>query len=267
MGFSDLGCYGSEIQTPNLDKLSSNGVRFTNFYNTARCWPTRASLMTGYYAQQVRRDSFAKSDKGSQGQRPTWAPMLPDLLKPAGYRSYHSGKWHLDGEPMENGFDHSYQLLDDNRHFAPNRHRLDGQDLAKVGLKDGYYATHAITDRMLSFLSDHQSSHRQQPFFGYVAYIAPHFPLHAPAETIEKYKTMYHAGWDKTRQARFERQTQIGLNVSPAAADLEPEIGPPYAFPKAIEQLGAGEVNRELPWDSLNEQQKSFQAIFECYLE
>ncbi len=260
MGFSDLGCYGSEIETPSLDKLSSNGARFTNFYNTARCWPTRAALMTGFYAQQVHRDGFTKSDKGNQGERPSWARMLPDLLKPAGYRSYHSGKWHLDGEPMENGFDHSYQLLDDNRHFAPNRHRLDGQDLPKVGLEDGYFATHAITDRMLSFLSEHQSTHPQQPFFGYVAYIAPHFPLHAPAKTIDKYKTKYQAGWDKIRQARLERQTRLGLQISTNAANLEPEIGPPYAFPKAIEQLGAGEVNRELPWDSLTDQQKSFQA-------
>src|SRR5437016_10025189 len=87
LGYSDLGCYGGEIRTPNLDKLAADGLRFTQFYNTARCWPSRAALLTGYYAQQVNRDP--------PRQRPQWAALLPDLLQPAGYHSYHSGKWHL----------------------------------------------------------------------------------------------------------------------------------------------------------------------------
>src|SRR5262245_59383466 len=98
LGFSDIGCYGSEIATPNLDKLAAGGLRLTQMYNTARCWPTRACLMTGYYAQQVNRDPAR--------QRPAWAALLPELLKPAGYRSYHSGKWHVDGMPLAGGFDH-----------------------------------------------------------------------------------------------------------------------------------------------------------------
>src|SRR5688572_17874248 len=94
MGYSDLACYGGEITTPNLDMLAKNGLRFTQFYNTARCWPTRAAMLTGYYAQQVRRDTVSGVKSGSQGVRPGWARLLPEMLKQLGYRSYHSGKWH-----------------------------------------------------------------------------------------------------------------------------------------------------------------------------
>ena len=100
MGYSDLGCYGGEIETPNLDGLAKNGLRFTQFYNTARCWPTRAALLTGYYAQQVRRDALPGVRSGGQGVRPAWAKLLPEMLKPLGYRSYHSGKWHVDGKVL-----------------------------------------------------------------------------------------------------------------------------------------------------------------------
>src|SRR5215472_6449370 len=99
MGFSDAGCYGGEIATPNLDALAKGGLRFTQFYNTARCWPTRAAILTGYYAQQVRRDTVPGIKSGSQGTRPPWATLLPEMLHPLGYRSYHSGKWHVDGKP------------------------------------------------------------------------------------------------------------------------------------------------------------------------
>ncbi|MCM8526911.1 MAG: sulfatase-like hydrolase/transferase, partial [Lentisphaeraceae bacterium] len=109
LGFSDLGSYGGEIRTPALDNLANDGLRFTQFYNTARCWPTRGSLMTGYYPQQIGRDSVEdiKGGGGHKNKRPDWAKLLPLYFKEAGYRSYHSGKWHIDGMPVENGFDRS----------------------------------------------------------------------------------------------------------------------------------------------------------------
>src|SRR5256886_1499057 len=108
MGYSDLGCYGGDIHTPNLDALAKNGLRFTQFYNTARCWPTRGALLTGYYAQQIRRDTVPGVISGGRGVRPGWAKLLPEMLKPLGYRTYHSGKWHVDGKPLQNGFGQSY---------------------------------------------------------------------------------------------------------------------------------------------------------------
>src|SRR5213595_525313 len=122
MGYSDAGCYGGEIATPNLDALAKDGLRFTQFYNTARCWPSRAALLTGYYAQQVRRDTVPGLRSGGNGVRPQWARLLPEMLKPMGYRSYHSGKWHIDGKPLQNGFDRSYDLADQNRFFTPQNH-------------------------------------------------------------------------------------------------------------------------------------------------
>jgi arylsulfatase A-like enzyme len=117
LGFSDLGCYGGEIETPHLDQLASGGLRFTQFNNTARCWPTRAALLSGYYPQQVGRDKAPGIKGGGGGKRPDWAGLVPMHLKETGYRSYHSGKWHIDGMPMESGFDRSYFLGDQGRVF------------------------------------------------------------------------------------------------------------------------------------------------------
>ena len=132
LGYSDLGCYGGEIRTPNLDRLADNGLRFTQFYNTARCWPSRAALLTGYYAQQVRRDTVPGVASGGKGVRPTWAPLLPEMLRSLGYRTYHSGKWHVDGQPLKNGFDHSYLLQDLGRYFHPRVHFKDDCKLPPV---------------------------------------------------------------------------------------------------------------------------------------
>ena len=115
LGFSDLGCYGGEIKTPNLDQLAASGLRFTQFNNCGRCWPSRASLLTGFYPQQIGRDNAPGIEGGGSGIRPDWAALLPKYLKDAGYRSYHSGKWHIDGMPIENGFDRSYYLSDQGR--------------------------------------------------------------------------------------------------------------------------------------------------------
>ncbi|MGB9688773.1 sulfatase-like hydrolase/transferase, partial [Thermogutta sp.] len=115
MGYSDLGCYGGEIETPHLDRLAANGLRFTQCYNSARCWPSRAAIMTGYYPQQVRRDTVPGVRSGGSGLRPAWAPLLSEVLRQHGYRCYHSGKWHIDKQPWTSGFDHGYVLNDHDR--------------------------------------------------------------------------------------------------------------------------------------------------------
>src|SRR5690606_15387718 len=138
LGYSDLGCYGGEIATPQLDDLAANGLRFTSFYNTARCWPSRSALMTGYYAQQIRRDTIPGVPSGGRGVRPAWAPLLSVMLREKGYRNYHSGKWHIDGEAMENGFDHSYDMRDQGRFFSPRSLNEDGQEIGPISRDAGY---------------------------------------------------------------------------------------------------------------------------------
>jgi arylsulfatase A-like enzyme len=259
LGYSDLGCYGSEIETPNLDKLAANGLRYSQFYNTGRCWPTRSSLLTGYYAQQIRRDVIVGTKGGGQGKRPTWAPLLPEFLKPMGYRSYHSGKWHIDGKVLDGGFNRSWHVINHSNFFSPNANLLDDQRYKPSKVDKDYYSTTATSDHAIECLQDHQQNYSDQPFFHYLAFIAPHFPLHAKPEDIAKYRDRYLSGWDKLREERFAKQKKIGLHKTSLSA-LEPKIGPPYAFPQAIEQLGSGEVNRPLPWDTLNDKQKRFQA-------
>ena len=259
LGYSDLGCYGGEIETPNLDQLAAGGLRFTQFYNTARCWPTRGALLTGFYAQQIRRDSLSMIPSGSRGTRPAWARLLPDMLRPLGYRSYHSGKWHVDGSPLAGGFDRSYRLEDHNSYFAAQNHFVDDGKLPPVDPDQPQYVTTTIAEHAIECLKEHASQHAGQPFFSYVAFTAPHFPLHALAEDIDRYDRKYDAGWDKVRQARHERMRQLGL-VNCELSEPEREVGPPYHFPDALEKLGPAEVNRPLPWKDLTDQQRRFQA-------
>jgi arylsulfatase A-like enzyme len=259
LGFSDLGCYGGEIETPHLDSLASGGVRCTQFYNTARCWPTRAALLTGYYAQQVRRDKLEGGAGGSQGTRPAWAPLLPVMLRPLGYRAYHSGKWHIDGGRLAGGFDRSYSIEDHNRLFAPRDHLLDDQPLPAVEPGADYYVTTAIANHAIECLRDHAARNAAQPFFSYVAFTSPHFPLQAPADDIARCADRYRPGWDAVRDARWRRIQSLGL-VAGGLSSVERDVGPPYDFPEALAILGAGEVNRPLPWNDLDEEQRTFQA-------
>lgn len=259
LGYSDLGCYGGEIATPNLDRLAASGLRFTQFYNTARCWPSRGVLLTGYYAQQIRRDTVPGIPSGGQGVRPRWARLLPEMLKPLGYRSYHSGKWHVDGKPLQNGFDRSYDLNDQNRFFSPQSHLEDDQPLPPVEPGSGYYATTAIADHALKCLRDHAEEFSDRPFFHYVCFTSPHFPLQAPAEDIARYWGKYNEGWDAVRSARWRRLQEQGI-VDCQLSALERDIGPPYHFAPALEKLGPGEINRPLPWGELSETQHRFQA-------
>ena len=259
MGFSDAGCYGGEIATPNLDHLARNGLRFTQFYNTARCWPTRAALLTGYYAQQVRRDTIPGVPSGTRGTRPSWARLLPEMLKPLGYRSYHSGKWHVDGLPLQNGFDHSYSLNDHDRHFTPRQHTEDDKPLPPVDAKAHYYSTTAIADHAVKCLKEHAEKYRDRPFFEFLAFTAPHFPLHAPAEDVDRYSKAYLSGWDSLRDERWKRLTELNIGGS-RLSPVERAVGPPYAFPDALRKLGPNELNRPLAWKDLTAEQREFQA-------
>ncbi|MEA3212583.1 MAG: hypothetical protein QOE70_5640 [Chthoniobacter sp.] len=259
MGYSDAGCYGGDIATPNLDALAKDGLRFTQFYNTARCWPSRAAILTGYYAQAVRRDTVPGIPSGTSGTRPAWARLLPEMLRPLGYRSYHSGKWHVDGKPLGGGFDHSYSLNDHDRHFAPRQHTEDDKPLPPVAAGSGYYTSTAIADHAIKCLREHAEKYAAQPFFEFLAFTAPHFPLQAPPEDIARYQAKYLPGWDAMRDERWQRMHAMGIGGS-ALSPIEREVGPPYAFPLAIEKLGPNEVNRPLPWDVLSREQREFQA-------
>jgi arylsulfatase len=259
LGFSDLGCYGGEIATPNLDALAAGGLRFTHAYNTARCWPSRAALLTGYYAQQVRRDALPGLGGGGQGVRPAWAKLLPEYLRPLGYRNYHSGKWHVDGKVLAGGFDKSLDMRNQGNFFTARGNSLDDQPIKPAADETGYYATTAVADHAVECLQDHAAHHAHRPFFHYVAFIAPHFPLHALPKDIERYRDRYLAGWDALRAERHARQQKLGLDVG-ELSPLETEIGPPYDFPDAFTKLGPGEINRPLPWSELTDEQRRFQA-------
>jgi len=259
MGYSDLGCYGGEIATPNLDRLAAGGLRFTQFYNTARCWPTRGALLTGYYAQQIHRDALPGLGGGGRGVRQNWARLLPDFLRPHGYRNYHSGKWHIDGKVLAGGFDQSLDMRNQGNFFTARGNTLDDVPVKPADDESGYYATTAVVDHAVSCLQEHADKHADRPFFHYVAFIAPHFPLHAPAEDIARYRDKYLDGWDVMRQRRFARQQEMNL-LNTTLSKLEPDVGPPYHFPDAMEKLGPGEINRPLPWKELTDEQRRFQA-------
>jgi arylsulfatase A-like enzyme len=259
MGFSDPGCYGGDISTPNLDALAAHGIRYTQFYNTARCWPTRAALLTGYYAQQVGFDVLPDVDSSRGHKRPPWAHLLSEYLRPLGYRNYHSGKWHLDSSPLKCGFDRSYALLDYDHNFSPKNHTLDDQPLPPVQIGEGYYSAVAIADRAIEFMKEHQQQHAGQPFFTYVAFTVPHFPLQAPPEDIARYKGRYNVGWDTIRHDRWQRIEKM-LHLPGELSEIEPTIGTPYRSEPALKTLGPVEVWKETPWIELPAEKQAFQA-------
>lgn len=255
MGFSDAGCYGGEIETPNLDRLAANGLRFTQFYNTARCWPSRTAVMTGYYPQQVRSDPQG-------GRLPEWARTLPQLLKPLGYRSYHTGKWHIPGAPRpvaDAGFDHSFQLEDHDRNFNPHRIIDDDKPLPPVPPGTGYYTTTAFADHAIRCLREHAAQHADKPFFSYLAFTVPHFPLQALPDDIAKYRERYKKGWDALRAERFEKIRKMGL-VQGGLSTVEPDVIAPSGNAADAALIGPAEIRQALKWDSLNEEQRELQA-------
>ena len=257
MGFSDAGCHGGEIATPRLDALAAGGVRFAQGYSTGRCWPSRTCLLTGYYAQQVRMDP-------PQGPLPAWARVAPHYLKPLGYRCYTSGKWHLMGAPKavaDGGFDRAYVLHDHDRYFAPRNHELDDRKLEPVRDDPDFYVTKAIADHACDFLKQHAERHADEPFFSYLAFTSPHFPLHALEEDIARYRERYLEGWDVARERRWKRLRERGL-VNCALPPLESDVIASWSFPgdKLQAMIGPGEANRAVHWRELTDEQKRFQA-------
>ena len=254
MGFSDARCYGGDIDTPNIDRLAASGLRFTQAYSTARCGPSRGCLNTGYYAQQTACDGM------TPGRIPNFTRFFPDYLKPLGYRTYHSGKWHLKLVTGKNGvgFDHSYTMLDESRFFTQSHHELDGQTLPKPD--ESYYSTTAIADYSVRFLKEHARDQAKDPFLLYLAFHSPHFPLQAPAEDIAHYKDKFAEGWDTARERKWQRMHRMGLINCPLAP-REPDMWTRWNTPDAelIAKIGPGEVTRAVAWSSLTPEQKDLQ--------
>ena len=221
MGFSDLGCYGSEIETPNLDKLAADGLRFTNFYNTSRCCPTRAALLTGLYSHQAGVGAMMeKSDKpGYLGHLNRNCVTLAEAIKPAGYTTLMAGKWHVGDEvgmkPLDRGFDRYWGVLHGGGVYFKETLQLKPErvfykDGNPIEAPDDLYVTDDFTDRSMDFI-DEAAKEKKKPFFLYLAHIAPHWPLQAKPKDIEKYKGRYDEGWDVVRDKRFAKQKQLGV--------------------------------------------------------
>jgi arylsulfatase A-like enzyme len=256
LGYSDVGCYGGEIETPQLDRLAENGLRFTHFYNCGRCWPTRSSLLTGYYPQQVNND-------GSRAAFPQWGYLLPHHLRQAGYRSYHSGKWHVPNVQKavaQGGFDRSYYTGSHDNHFAPGVHFLDDEKLPPVESGSNFYSTTAITDYAVDFLKEHQSRYEDAPFFLYVAYITPHFPVQAPQKDIDKYRHRYLMGWEHLKEERYRRQKELGFVFKENSA-FEYHVTAPWSWPeKELKDSIPGELRLARPWKQLTGEEQYHHA-------
>ena len=234
LGFSDIGCYGGEIATPHLDTLARKGLRFTQFYNPGRCCPTRASLMTGVYPHQAgvghMVDAYAASRR-AEFNSPAYTdrlspqtPTIAEVLKPAGYRTFMVGKWHLGYRPEEwpaaRGFDRSFVMIEGAMNFygyGP-QHSLPLGEQGTLPMavdhtpyippREGFFTTDAFTDHAIDYIRETRDG---APFFLYFAHNAPHWPLHARPETIAKYRGKYRAGWDEIRARRYEKLRQEGV--------------------------------------------------------
>jgi arylsulfatase len=252
MGWSDLGCYGSEVPTPNIDRLADEGVRFTQFYNTARCSPTRASLITGLYPHQAGMgflDHMVRpGSQGTQGRLRDDCVTMGEVLGDAGYFTIMTGKWHMGQQhgtpPWKRGFQRHLNSVNGELYFKNQR----GKKNAKLFLNgeakswndpifgEDWYGTDLITDWGLKFIDEARAE--QKPFFLYLAHSALHFPLMVPPKDVARYRGKYLEGWDKLREERHKRQIEMGL-VDPA--------WPLSSLPQDVP-----------PWDSLSDEDKDY---------
>jgi arylsulfatase len=241
MGWSNIGCYGGMVETPHLDQLARQGVRFTHFYNSARCCPTRAALMTGLHPHQVGVGHMALPIRERQASKPGqhrayhaltssqradvprayqgWmdetVTTLPEMLKSAGYATYMTGKWHLASEqqttwPLQRGFDRFYGHLSGVSDFFDPANLYRGNEPIAADGKE-YYLTDAVSEEAIKMLADHERQDDDQPFFLYLAYNAPHYPIQCMPAEYEKYRGRYREGWDLLREQRLARQKEMGL--------------------------------------------------------
>jgi arylsulfatase A-like enzyme len=224
MGYSDLGCYGSEIGTPNLDGLAQQGVRFTQAYCAARCCPSRAALLTGLYPHQAGMGDMVssvgkpKNDGPYQGYLNRQCVTIAEVLRTAGYRTYMSGKWHVGEKPecwpRKRGFDRYFGLISGaSSYFELLKEEVPPRQMARdddpyVPEGDHFYMTDAFTDNAVRFLEEHDQT---KPFMLYLAYTAPHWPLHALPDDIARYKGKYNIGWDALREQRYKRMIELGI--------------------------------------------------------
>jgi len=267
MGFSDLGCYGSEIQTPNLDRLAANGVRFTQFYNMSRCCPSRAALMTGLYAHQAGIGHMTSDENlpGYRGRLTDQCVTIAEVLKGAGYFTATTGKWHLGGDdfsvtPPQRGFDRSLSTAHGGFYYGSAAKKkekegplwLNGRNLAPGSpeLPKDWYTTDLFADFGSKFINEAVAE--KKPFFLYLAFNAPHWPLQAPQQDVAKYRGKYMAGWDKLREERYQRQLAGGI------IDSSWPLSP---LPKSWKN-----TEDVLPWDTYSDKEKDrFDQIMSIY--
>ena len=264
LGYADLGCYGSEIPTPNIDRIASEGLRYTDYHSTPMCSPTRAALLTGLEPHRAGVGHVAHSDPGFPGyamELTPFAPTLPELLRDSGYQTLMVGKWHLTKDsqvndagdrsswPLQKGFDRYYGFLDAFTNFHhPHRLIEDNHAVAVDRYPDDYFVTDDFTDRAISMVRESKASNPSKPFFLYFAHAAVHAPLQAKAVDIETHAGRYREGWDVIRQRRYERQVELG--VVPADVGLAPRNTEPG------DEVAA--------WDDLSVEE---QTLFARYME
>jgi arylsulfatase A-like enzyme len=261
MGYSDLTCFGGDIRTPRLDALAGNGLRYTHFYNSARCCPARAALLTGLYPHQAGMGWMTVADLGTDGYAGDLndhCRTIAECLRVAGYSTYMSGKWHLTRDkfmsdagpkhswPLQRGFDRYWGLLSGGASYWTPHDLIYGNERLPAPDDPSFYLTDAIAEHACGFISDHKDRQPERPFFLYTAFTAPHWPLHARAEHIAKYRGQFRAGWDELRRRKFERMQAMGL--------LEPH-------------WGLSERDPEVPaWDSLaKDKQDEFDLRMSIY--